>query len=33
VFFALIYGFTGFGIARIKPENADEKQEVPRETA
>ncbi|WP_260512783.1 Na+/H+ antiporter NhaC [Serratia fonticola] len=31
VFFALIYGFTGFGIARIKPET--QQQEMPNETA
>lgn len=31
VFFALIYGFTGFGIAKIAPEA--EQQEAPRETA
>ncbi|HBE9079556.1 Na+/H+ antiporter NhaC [Serratia fonticola] len=31
VFFALIYGFTGFGIARVKPEA--QQQETPNETA
>ncbi len=33
VFFALIYGFTGFGIAKVKPENVDSHQEVQHETA
>jgi NhaC family Na+:H+ antiporter len=31
VFFALIYGFTGFGIAKLKPEA--QQQEMPNETA
>lgn len=33
VFFALIYGFTGFGIAKVKPDNVVSHQEVQRETA
>lgn len=33
VFFALIYGFTGVGIAKVKPERVVSHQEVQRETA
>ncbi|AJJ01826.1 Na+/H+ antiporter NhaC [Yersinia pseudotuberculosis] len=33
VFFALLYGFTGFGIAKVKPESAGQRQEVQHETA
>ncbi|MQL49265.1 Na+/H+ antiporter NhaC [Photorhabdus khanii] len=33
VFLALIYGFTGFGIARVTPENALNKKETQREIA
>ncbi|HHH1742739.1 TPA: Na+/H+ antiporter NhaC [Yersinia enterocolitica] len=33
VFFALIYGFTGFGIAKVKPENVVKGQEANCETA
>lgn len=33
VFFALLYGFTGFGIAKVKPESAGKRQEVQHETA
>ncbi|WP_036771322.1 Na+/H+ antiporter NhaC [Photorhabdus australis] len=33
VFFALIYGFTGFGIARVTPESSLRNEEIQRETA